>query len=112
MTELPDNRLHLMITSPLYNVRKPYDTDLSLTEYLSLLKSVFQETHRILVHGGRACINVANLGRKPYIPLYQQQIYYLPRLTAAFARPKNFSTHLTNISTPRPRTVSSKSKWG
>jgi site-specific DNA-methyltransferase (adenine-specific) len=23
----------------------------------------------VLVHGGRACINIANLGRKPYIPL-------------------------------------------
>jgi site-specific DNA-methyltransferase (adenine-specific) len=43
MDELPDNSVHLMITSP------PY---------------------RVLVPGGRACINVANLGRKPYIPLH------------------------------------------
>ena len=27
------------------------------------------ETYRVLVTGGRACINVSNLGRKPYIPL-------------------------------------------
>ena len=26
--------------------------------------------HRVLVPGGRACVNVANLGRKPYIPLH------------------------------------------
>lgn len=58
-----------MITSPPYNVSKEYDDDLSLTEYLDLLKSVFTETYRVLVNGGRACINVANLGRKPYIPL-------------------------------------------
>ncbi|MDS3860503.1 site-specific DNA-methyltransferase [Thermosynechococcaceae cyanobacterium BACA0444] len=69
MTELPDSCLHLMITSPPYNVSKTYDSDLSLTEYLDLLRNVFQETYRVLVHGGRACINVANLGRKPYIPL-------------------------------------------
>ncbi len=69
MSELPDNCLSLMITSPPYNVSKTYDEDLSLREYLDLLQSVFQETHRVLVHGGRACINVANLGRKPYIPL-------------------------------------------
>ncbi|MDS3861205.1 site-specific DNA-methyltransferase [Thermosynechococcaceae cyanobacterium BACA0444] len=69
MSELPDNCLHLMITSPPYNVSKTYDLDLSLAEYLDLLKSVFQETYRVLTHGGRACINVANLGRKPYIPL-------------------------------------------
>ena len=69
MKEIPDNSLHLMVTSPPYNVSKEYDSDLSLKEYLQLLKNVFTETHRVLVQGGRACINVANLGRKPYIPL-------------------------------------------
>jgi modification methylase len=52
-----------------YNVSKDYDDDLSLNEYLTLLKTAFSETYRVLVNGGRACINVANLGRKPYIPL-------------------------------------------
>lgn len=69
MRELPENSLHLMITSPPYNVSKAYDNDLSLNEYLSLLKNAFSETYRVLVNGGRACINIANLGRKPYIPL-------------------------------------------
>ena len=69
MKDIPDNSLHLMITSPPYNVSKEYDEDLSLQEYLNLLNKVFKETFRVLVHGGRACINVANLGRKPYIPL-------------------------------------------
>jgi site-specific DNA-methyltransferase (adenine-specific) len=58
-----------MITSPPYNVSKEYDNDLSLNEYLDMLRRVFTETFRVLVNGGRACINVANLGRKPYIPL-------------------------------------------
>jgi DNA modification methylase len=58
-----------MVTSPPYNVTKTYDADLSLEEYLALLRRVFAETFRVLVNGGRACINVANLGRKPYIPL-------------------------------------------
>lgn len=69
MAEIPDNCVHLMITSPPYNVFKDYDDDLSLNEYLLLLKNAFSETYRVLVNGGRACINVANLGRKPYIPL-------------------------------------------
>ena len=69
MAMIPDNSLHLMITSPPYNVSKEYDEDLSLAEYLTILKTVFKETYRVLVNGGRACINVANLGRKPYIPL-------------------------------------------
>lgn len=69
MKEIPDNSVHLMITSPPYNVSKEYDEDLSLKEYLQLLENAFRETFRVLVNGGRACINVANLGRKPYIPL-------------------------------------------
>ena len=70
MKELPDCSVHLMVTSPPYNVGKDYDEDLSLEEYLSLLKRVMSEVHRALVPGGRACVNVANLGRKPYIPLH------------------------------------------
>jgi site-specific DNA-methyltransferase (adenine-specific) len=69
MSQIPDSSLHLMITSPPYNVSKDYDDDLSLNEYLNLLKTAFSETYCVLVNGGRACINVANLGRKPYIPL-------------------------------------------
>ena len=70
MNELPDCSVHLMVTSPPYNVTKEYDDDLTLDEYRDLLRSVFKETFRVLVDGGRACVNVANLGRKPYIPLH------------------------------------------
>ncbi|HOV91772.1 MAG TPA: site-specific DNA-methyltransferase [Candidatus Kapabacteria bacterium] len=69
MGAIPDNSVHLMITSPPYNVSKEYDENLSLDDYLTLLKNVFNETYRVLVNGGRACINIANIGRKPYIPL-------------------------------------------
>ncbi|HXG38330.1 MAG TPA: site-specific DNA-methyltransferase [Bacteroidota bacterium] len=69
MDELPENCVHLMITSPPYNVSKEYDENLTLDEYRDLLRRVMRETYRVLVHGGRACINVANVGRKPYIPL-------------------------------------------
>ena len=69
MKDIPNNSLHLMITSPPYNVSKEYDNDLSLEEYLNLLKNCFTETYRVLVDGGRACVNIANIGRKPYIPL-------------------------------------------
>lgn len=69
MKELPDCSVHLMVTSPPYNVGKEYDDDLSLEEYFELLKNVFKETYRVLVPGGRAAVNIANVGRKPYIPL-------------------------------------------
>ena len=80
MDELPDGSVHLMITSPPYNARKEYDEDLTLEEYLSLLHRVFKETLRVLVPGGRACINIANLGRKPYIPLHAYIIDDLQQL--------------------------------
>src|SRR5208337_1691550 len=70
MAELPDNSVHLMVTSPPYNVGKEYDRDATLNEYLEFLGRVWREVYRVLVPGGRACINVANLGRKPYIPLH------------------------------------------
>jgi site-specific DNA-methyltransferase (adenine-specific) len=70
MTEIPDNSVHLMITSPPYNVKKEYDHDLTLDEYRQFLRSVLKETYRVLVTGGRACVNIANLGRKPYIPMH------------------------------------------
>jgi len=70
MEELPDNSIHLMVTSPPYNVGKEYDKNLTLDEYRDFLKRVWTEVKRVLVPGGRACINIANLGRKPYIPLH------------------------------------------
>ena len=69
MSQIPSNSVHHMITSPPYNVSKEYDENLSLQEYLSLLREVFSEVYRVLVPGGRAVINIANVGRKPYIPL-------------------------------------------
>jgi len=70
MRQLPDNSIHLMVTSPPYNAGKEYDADLSLGEYLGLLERVWAEVYRVLVPGGRACVNIANLGRKPYLPLH------------------------------------------
>ena len=70
MDEIPDNSIHLMITSPPYNVGKEYDNDLTLEEYSTLLTNVLSQTYDKLVTGGRACINIANIGRKPYIPLH------------------------------------------
>ena len=74
MDEIPESSVHLMITSPPYNVGKEYDDNLTLDEYLELLTSVFSETYKKLVTGGRACINIANLGRKPYIPIHAMVI--------------------------------------
>jgi site-specific DNA-methyltransferase (adenine-specific) len=70
MEELPDSSVHLMVTSPPYNVGKDYDEDFTLSEYTDFLSQVWKEVYRVLVPGGRVCVNIANLGRKPYIPLH------------------------------------------
>ena len=70
MAELLDNCIHLMITSPPHNVLEEYDEGLSLTEYLAFLRTVFKETCRVLSAGGRACNNIANLGRILYLPMH------------------------------------------
>ncbi|MBM4250312.1 MAG: site-specific DNA-methyltransferase [Euryarchaeota archaeon] len=70
MDDLPDDCIHLMVTSPPYNVGKEYDENLTLNEYRMFLKRVWAEVKRVLVPGGRVAINVANLGRKPYLPLH------------------------------------------
>ena len=69
-----------MVTSPPYAVGKDYDEDLTLPEYRKLLRGAWKETRRLLVPGGRVCINVANIGRKPYIPLHAYIIQDMERL--------------------------------
>ena len=67
---IPDNSVALAFTSPPYNNGKEYDQDMSLDDYLALIRRVAREVYRVLVPGGRYVINIANLGRKPYIPLH------------------------------------------
>jgi site-specific DNA-methyltransferase (adenine-specific) len=67
---LPDNSVDLAFTSPPYNVGKDYEDDISLEAYLAMIKNVAKEVYRVLTPGGRYVVNVANLGRKPYIPMH------------------------------------------
>lgn len=74
MGDVPDASVGLAFTSPPYNVGKEYDHNLSLDDYLALIQAVGQEVYRVLLPGGRYVINIANVGRKPYIPLHA--LYY------------------------------------
>ncbi len=78
MTQLPDNSVALVVTSPPYFVGKEYELAVTgeqdgergipstYLDYLELLREVFAECRRVLEPGGRIAVNVANLGRKPY----------------------------------------------
>lgn len=70
---IPDSSVHLIITSPPYNVGtayKSHNDTMPLIDYLAFLEQVWKECDRVLVSGGRICVNVpAGTGRKPYLPL-------------------------------------------
>lgn len=72
MAAIPDDSVSLVVTSPPYNVAKPYgehSDQLELPDYLDLLDAVWTECYRVLRPGGRLAINVANLYRRPYLPI-------------------------------------------
>ena len=73
MNEIPDNSVHLIVTSPPYNVGKDYEKEQLLVDWIDLMEQVLSECKRVVVSGGRIAINVANINRKPYVPLH----YYI-----------------------------------
>jgi modification methylase len=79
---IPDGSVGLAFTSPPYNVGKDYDDDMSLNAYLGLIKRVAAEVYRVLKPGGRYVVNIANLGRKPYIPMHSY--FYQAHMLAGF----------------------------
>lgn len=82
MYHVPNTSIGLVFTSPPYNVGKDYDNDLSVDEYLELIYNAGKEVYRVLKPGGRYVINIANLGRKPYIPLHA--LFYQIHISLGF----------------------------
>lgn len=82
MHHIPDESVALAFTSPPYNAGKEYDEDLDLGAYLDLITRVAAEVYRVLVPGGRYVVNIANLGRKPYIPLHAY--FYVRHMAVGF----------------------------
>ena len=73
MSEIADNSVALVVTSPPYFAGKAYEEALgeghipaTYVEYLVMLRDVFAECVRVAQPGGRIAVNVANLGRRPY----------------------------------------------
>lgn len=72
MDEIEDESVSLVVTSPPYNCGKKYDTYTDSVDwkiYELMLHDVFGLCYEKLRQGGKICVNVANLGRKPYIQL-------------------------------------------
>ncbi|MGD0779383.1 MAG: site-specific DNA-methyltransferase [Dehalococcoidales bacterium] len=73
MKKIPDNTVHLAITSPPYNLGLNYDNhndNLSYENYLKWMKEIWLETKRILVPGGRFALNIAPTSIKNFRPIH------------------------------------------
>jgi len=87
MKKIPDNSVHLAITSPPYNVGKDYDNhndNMDYGKYLEWLNEVWMETQRILVLGGRFCLNIAPTGIKDFTPIHHDFTNQLRKLGMKF----------------------------
>jgi len=78
MKSIPDNSINCCITSPPYNVdlgnnkyhKNPYDLyndNKEHKDYIQWLKKIFEEIYRLLVVGGRCCINIGD-GKNGGVP--------------------------------------------
>lgn len=72
MSEIKDGTVDLVITSPPYEAMKAYDEyddNQGYEVYINMINNVFAECYRVMRDGARICINIANIGRKPYRPM-------------------------------------------
>ncbi|MHC1599400.1 MAG: DNA methyltransferase [Candidatus Methanospirareceae archaeon] len=89
MKEVPDESVHLVITSPPYWQLKDYGTEAqigyndSYEEYINNLNLVWDECHRILHKGCRLCVNIGDqfarsvyYGRYKVIPIRTEIIKF------------------------------------
>jgi len=67
LPKIPRESVHLVVTSPPYNLDMGYeqhDDDLEDRHYLEWMRSVWEETIKVLVPGGRICINIGENKRQ------------------------------------------------
>ncbi len=89
MSEVPDNKVHLIITSPPYWQLKDYGNQNqigfndSYEDYINNLNLVWKECHRVLHNGCRLCINIGDqfaravyYGRYKVIPIRTEIIKF------------------------------------
>ncbi len=85
--KLPKESVHLVITSPPYNVGKDYDNHndkMEYNEYLKWLEEVWIQVKRVLVPGGRFCLNIAPTGIKNFVPIHHDFTNQLRKLGMKF----------------------------
>lgn len=64
LKQIPDRTIHLIITSPPYNTGMDYtdhDDEQPYKQYLEKMRKVLEQCYRVLVGGGRICINLPSI---------------------------------------------------
>ncbi|MCW5876250.1 MAG: site-specific DNA-methyltransferase [Anaerolineales bacterium] len=60
LAQIPDGLIKLVVTSPPYNLGKPYETRLDIAEYIEQQSLVIDECFRVLHENGSICWQVGN----------------------------------------------------
>jgi len=60
LTQVPDDSISLIVTSPPYNLGKEYEDRVSIERYLETQASVIAHLYRVLRHDGSICWQVGN----------------------------------------------------
>lgn len=113
LARLPDRSVHLIVTSPPYNVGidyKNHDDRQDYQDYLAKMQRIFTECYRVLVSGGRiavnlpSCVQQSTYSRAAYVSidylLFLRQIGFLDR------------EMVTWLKTPRGEIFDRNTAWG
>jgi len=60
LSEVPNETVKLIITSPPYNIGKEYEKSISLEDYLEILRPSIEQIVRVLANDGSICWQVGN----------------------------------------------------
>lgn len=102
LTKVPSSSIHMVITSPPYNVGieySDYDDKRQYAEYRYWLSEVWKECFRVLKRGGRLALEVAPTGIAEFVPLHHDLSRDLR--AAKFAHRAEILWAKQNMSAPR-----------
>jgi adenine-specific DNA-methyltransferase len=76
LSQIPDNSINLIVTSPPYNLGKAYETRQAVEDYLDAQKSIIRQLVRVLSPTGSLCWQVGNFVDRGEV--YPLDILYYP----------------------------------
>ena len=75
-SNLPDETIQLIVTSPPYNIGKEYETRVSIEEYIAQIRPIIEQCTRALRQGGSICWQTGNFVDRGEV--YPLDIFYYP----------------------------------